>query len=628
MRSRSTASQLESESSGPLFRFDVPPQTNESKSPDSLFKELIEQLLRVVTLTSNGLPVRPDGFVFYRDTFNTEAVPIALSTDRTTTGGEATTKQIALLNGRQERAQAFYDLNVLRRTEPRFEFAVKLAQVLNEHFEFSSSAGAISSLTVREPAHWTQESSGDPFEVLGVLSRRCNARCQFCYVLGNPANSTVQLNRRNDEQALAEAEERLKHFRLGRALPQPTYDLEEILIHPDAIGVMGEVRKHTATPIALTTNGYLLSDEVLDRLQALEPIEISLSLNAVTPNVRKRLMGGRYLAGLESLEKLHRRRIRTSVTLVAWPSVAISEMESTIRWADQFDVRCINVILGGYTRLFPNPPAFEPFEYWSEVVDALAPLRAELRNALIIQPRVFEERRQNRSVGEAWVTGVVPRSRAHRAGMRFGDLITAINGNRVASRLQCEGALGWLAEKQASVARIEVFREGSPLELTIELGDEDPDYLYGLPRNDRLGIFLVASGIPLSAFQQIYRIADYYSANRVGIVTSKVCHDLVVELLQQSAFLSDRPIHFELIVPDNEYYGGNIILGDLYTVTDIRRCVERLLERDAHSIDLLLVPSASFNFGGWWRDISGEPFLTLQSTLPIPVEMIISGNFE
>jgi hypothetical protein len=382
--------------------------------------------------------------------------------------------------------------------------------------------------------------------------------------------------------------------------------------------------------ISITTNGYLLSEENLDRLAVLDPVEISLSVNAVTPHLRERLMGGRHEVGLAALERLARRRIRTSVSLVAWPTVDFDEMERVLLYADQFHARSLNVIGGGYTQYFPNPPVFPVPEFWEAAVRRLAPLRTKLRTPLIFQPRLFEESVLYAKLGEARVIGINPGSPASRCGLLIGDVIQAVNGEPVATRAQCSSLLALLRDRRDPNAKITVARDGLLLDIDLAQGlPDEPLYLYGLPLNDRFGIHLIAGGIPISAIRQIYRLIRVYKASRVVLVTSEVVRPLLAAMLEEFSFLlGSRSAEIYLLVPACAFYGGNIILGDLLVVEDILDAIRGHVALSDPPPDLILVPSASFNYGGWLRDIKGQPFELLRRGSPIPLELIMAPNFE
>lgn len=616
-----------------VFRFKVPAQPPSAAGPgalDAVVGRLLACVLDVAAVTKGEEILEPDGFLYHRDVFNEESTPTPIHPEPSSerSGPMPTTKQLGFLRGGQESEEEFYDPAVLRRTEPRIDLLLELASVLDSLADVEVVDGRITALSLRDLEHWTTTSSGDPYEVMACLSRNCNAKCEFCYVHGNPADTVVRLNTATTERAGQEAAERLAFYERGLALPQPTYDLEETLLHPFTLPALELVRAATGGLISLTTNGYTLDQRSVERIKKLDPVEITLSLNSADPKVRQSLMGGRSVVGLKALSLLDQAGVRTTATVVAWPTVPLDDIVATIRHADQFDVRTVNVILGGYTRFFPNPPAFEAFDYWREVVERLLPLREETSHPLVIQPGIFVEQvMAPKTLGLSLVTGVSPGSPAHRGGIRVGDVISEVADRPVLSRSHCSAMLALLRDTERVPARVTVERDGAPVQLTLPRVGAD-GYKYGPPTNDRFGIYLVGGSPPISAIRDVFQLAGEYSAEHTLVLTSQIVQPLLDTMLREWAFLAATPgARIRTLAPRCGFYGGTVVLGDLLTVDDIVDAVDAY--RAEHGTpDLVLVPSAPFNSGGWFRDIRGRTFFELRRRLSMPCEPLVASTFE
>ncbi|WP_406631932.1 radical SAM protein [Amycolatopsis sp. WGS_07] len=616
-----------------MFRFKVPPVPHPPQGPaalDALVGRLLAAVLDVAAVTKDGEVLEPDGFLYHRDVFNEASTPLPLYAEEppAPSGSMPTSKQLGFLRGGQETEEQFYDPAVLRRTEPRIDLLLQLASVLNDLAEVEVVDGRVVAVSLRDLGHWTTASNGDPYEVIACLSRNCNARCEFCYVHGNPADSVVRLNASTTERSGREASDRLAFYERGLALPQPTYDLEETLLHPSTLPVLERVRKATGSLISITTNGYTLTERTVERIKGLDPVEVTLSLNSANPEIREALMGGRARRGLNALKLLDRAGVCTTATLVAWPTVPLDDLVATIRHADAFDIRSVNVILGGYTRFFPNPPEFETFGYWRKVVERLLPLRNEIEHPLAIQPGIYVEQvLEPETLGRSLVTGVSPGSPAHRGGIRVGDVITEIAGRPVLSRSHCYAMLALLRDTERAAALVTVERDGVADTLTLPR-EGMPGYRYGPPTNDRFGIHLVGGSPPISAIRDIFQLAGEYAAEHTLVITSQIVQPLLETMLQEWAFLDSNPqARIRTLAPRCRFYGGTVVLGDLLTVGDIADAVAEY-RADHGTPDLVLVPSASFNSGGWFRDIRGRTFFELRRRLGIPCEPLIASNFE
>jgi hypothetical protein len=486
----------------------------------------------------------------------------------------------------------------------------------------------ISSFELRSYDHWTKPSNGDPFEVLGTLSRDCNAKCDFCYVKGNPSDTAIKLPRFSLKHSAEEAEIRLSYFQRGLMLPIPTYDTEEITIHPRFLDICRGIREQSSKCISLTTNGYRLTEDFLGQLLEYSPIDVSLSLNAASPTVRNWLMGGASARGLEALSLLHKYRVPCAVTLAAWPRVPISEYIDAIRYIDQFNVRSISILLGGFTRLFPDPPDYPMPGFWNIMIDNIAPLRAEISTPLILQPRLYEEQyRLPQTLGASIITGINKYSPAAESGLNIYDEILTVEGVRMATRNQCLSLLSLLRRDRRSI-QLEIGRSGRVVCLRLQGDYLHDDYLYDLPFNDRYGIHLIGENIRLRSIRDIFSVVDRYGAKRVLFLTSMIVRPLLAKLLKELSVLSGgKNIEFDLQIPQNRFLGGNIVMGDMLVLDDFLEFIEGYA-RDNGAPDLILLPSGPFNHGGWSRDMKGQPFELLRHFVESPIEMIEAPYFE
>ena len=523
-----------------------------------------------------------------------------------------------------ERDDSSISISKMREETIMFGFLKHFSEIAS--FEIVNNK--IVSFILREYEHWLEPSSGEPFEVLPVLSRDCNAKCDFCYVLGNPRNTAIKLVPFSQSASGNEASIRLHYFNKGKKLPLPTYDTEEIITHPRFFEVCEGIRKASPKCISITTNGYMLSESNLLRLKALSPVDISLSLNAKDLDVRKWLMGGSFRKGLEALPLLDKHKIPCAVTIAAWPRVPIEEIIETVRYADQFNVRSISVLLGGHTKLFPNPPDYPIPGYWNYVIDRLAPVRTTLQTPFILQPRLYEEQyRFGESLGRCRVTGVSKFSPASFAGMRIYDEIVAINGKNLTTRNECLGMLALYRERNED-AVLTISRETSTLDVKLKCDAEGDRYIYGRPFNDRFGIHLIGENIRLASVREIFARVRFHKAKKVLFLTSLVVRPFLSQLIQELGFLcANEEVEFDLQIPPNCFLGGNIVMGDMLVLDDFFSFIDDYLSSNL-DIDLVLLPSGPFNHGNWLRDMKGQPFELLRRAYKVPVELIKAPYFE
>lgn len=484
----------------------------------------------------------------------------------------------------------------------------------------------ISHFSLKDYRHWLQSSDGQPFEVLGVLSRDCNAKCDFCYVLGNPGNSAIKLQKHTNKLSGLEAKTRLDFFEKGLMLPIPTYDTEEITTHPYFLEACERIRKHSDVCISITTNGYKLTEGFLQKLASFAPVDISLSLNSARPDTRTNLMRGAHQRGLEALGLLNKFKLPFAVTMVAWPRVPISDLIETIRFVDEYNVRSISVLLGGYTKLFPKAPEYPIPSFWNKVIDEIAPLRTELRNPFIIQPRMYEEvYRFSSRIGRNIVTGVNQFSPAARAGIKVYDEIIAINGMRMTTRNQCLATIAGLCQTKGKTI-FTLSRAGEELDVSVDPSDRGIEYIFPRSMNDRYGIHLIGEDIPVKAIRQIYDLINEYEPNKVLFLTSMIVRQFLAKALKRYHFLAGHSVEFDLQVPSNKYLGGNIVMGDMLVVDDFVHFIQEYMQDQKP--DLIMIPSGPFNHGGWCRDMKGQPVGLIEKFFDVPIKIIEAPYFE
>ncbi len=133
---------------------------------------------------------------------------------------------------------------------------------------------------------WLVASGADPAEVIDSLATRCDCRCSFCYIRGNPPSLALEQPSRGAEEELAEAQTRLKYFSppAKRALFPALGSPHEFLCHPYALDLLTDLRKKTDRPLRLSTNGNNLTEEFIRKLSSLKPVYLYLSLEQLLPS--------------------------------------------------------------------------------------------------------------------------------------------------------------------------------------------------------------------------------------------------------------------------------------------------------------------------------------------------------
>jgi radical SAM protein with 4Fe4S-binding SPASM domain len=143
-----------------------------------------------------------------------------------------------------------------------------------------------------------------PYRVLWELTYRCNERCIHCYIVdrdGRGELTTPEAQRAIDE--LAEVGCLFITFTGGEAL-----------LRGDFFDIAGYARQQ-GFAIRLLTNGTLVTPEVADKLKALRPMSVEVSIYSTRPEVHDAItqVPGSHEKSLRALHLLHDRGLRVKV---------------------------------------------------------------------------------------------------------------------------------------------------------------------------------------------------------------------------------------------------------------------------------------------------------------------------
>ncbi len=105
-----------------------------------------------------------------------------------------------------------------------------------------------------------------------VITRRCNLACGYCF----------EYDTTSQPVPLAELKQRIDHLAKLKSV-FVTLTGGESLLHPDAVELVRYVREQGMTPF-LNTNGYLLTKQIIEDLNAAGLYGLQLSIDNARPN--------------------------------------------------------------------------------------------------------------------------------------------------------------------------------------------------------------------------------------------------------------------------------------------------------------------------------------------------------
>lgn len=572
-----------------------------------LLKRQIDRILRLVDLEQDGEAVSPDAF---------EALCSA--------------DVAADSNPRRIHYESILSYS---RNEPVLDFIkTRLERALDSGvFLRSGKPLRITGFRLRDLSQWSKYPVASLDDNIGSLSSYCNCDCEFCYEKGT-RGAGITLGRA--QLTLQEVETRIRYYSVERRaglLPSGRFSLEPF-INPHCLDIyerIHELAPHEVTNI--TTNGSFLTEDVVARLAKLRPIIVMVSMNAGSMEMRKRTMRDHKPDGdavaMAALSLLRKYEIPFAGSYVPWPSKPLTDLEDAVRLIDANDGTVVRVCMPSWTNASGHVDPFDTDTYWREILDVVDSLRREVAVPIHLMPNMYQL-----TTMRPVIQGTIKNSPASEAGLRYGDLILAVDGSPVFTRPEL---LRYLASRYADESikstTLTVLRDGAEHEFCVA-NERDPSklrYPYRwviqsgfLPRwANCLGLHL-GDGFELTAFVRLKEIAEEYQGKRVLFYISDLAEPHFYEgmamLGEQNEFVNQCDFFVEKLWP--RYWGGNVTIGDLWTFRDLSEQTRDWMRRSGVTPDVVIAPRSFLSDGG--RDLIGDCYLDFEKALGVELRFL------
>jgi pyruvate-formate lyase-activating enzyme len=430
--------------------------------------------------------------------------------------------------------------------------------------------------------------------ILPVTSA-CNSRCLFCSHLQNPPGIEVySLPRlRADELLdLAGFLQPGKKIVIGESV---TRIMEgEPFLHPELLIILTGLRRHfPETTIQITTNGMTLTPEIVAELAYLGGIELIVSLNSVTAEGRRMLMGDNEPQNvLRGIAAMQEKGIPFTGSIVAMPHLAgWEDLHKTIDYLMASGATTIRVFMPGYTH-YTRPEWIPPTNLEGELQQLVAAARAGSRVPLFLEPPGLTDLTPE-------IIGVIDGSPAWKAGLVAGDIINTVAGEPVFSR--ADAFQRTLAAKE-------------PV-LTCERGKTQFSVTLAKRAEQSPG-FVLEYDLEPGAFSWFQERLQRLVSSWAVVTTSRLGAPVLEAAL---AGMSSVLPPVKLVVAENRVFGGNIGSAGLLLVEDIIAALQPIIS-SRNLPDRVFVPGLAFDY--WGRDLRGCSYLELQAALGVPVEIV------
>lgn len=519
-----------------------------------------------------------------------------------------------------EERSPYQPLDASRLSEPRVEMIYHRLRALLRVVQLESGGEPveIDGFRLKDPARWRSR-IGSPLSELWHISNACNMRCPFCYEEGDPQGSSV-LNEPAEMATMEEIETRLRYRDAGsgRGVFQPLTYMNEMFCNPRAMDILERLRRECPDEtLTFVTNGTYLTEDVVARIARMRPVFFNFSVNSLDPGVRRRIL--RDLSpevAIEAPRLLRRHGIPYLGSLVCWPTIPWSDIRNTVRRLDEEGCAVIRFSLSAYSKHLKGQ-RFDRESFWAEGLAVAQELMREVQTPIKVEPYHYMD-----PTNLPHVAGVVKGSPAARAGLRPGDRITAVGGLPCPTSNHALTAIARAARRDAveiSWTRAETGEEASA---TLDDAAGPFGYPYDSLREldgFKLGLILI-DNLKFSYMKEMRDIIDRHGARRVLLCTSELMRPIVARMIEQSGAFEGCDL--ALGVPENRFFGGAIVLGDLLVVDDYVAFIEEHLASGIPRPELVLIPSSPFSRGEWRRDLTGKPYTEIERRTGVRTELV------
>jgi len=512
----------------------------------------------------------------------------------------------------------YLPLNMVHQTEPRIPAVSRCLSALMRALQiFDAQTGQAiepDGFRLQPLSAWLTEIRPGDTEPLEhyLASGVCNVACEFCYEFGSPP----ELRTPKQRVTRSELDTRLKYYdgARGRALFDVFHQYYDAFSHPQCMEFLKEIRTRTPGVLDLITNGRTLTADVVASLKHLHPLQLTISLNSADPQKRKIVMRDKTPeVAAASLPLLHAAGVPFGLVIVPWPPELDEEdLERTILFSDAFRPCFVSVSLPGYTRYLPNVPDELTEDFHRRIVARVRRMRDIVCTPLLVQPRLAEAHWHHEDHTRPFVLGAMPDTAAEHCGFRYGDVIQTINGMRTR----------WAYEAHRFIELADLYGE---LDLNIEFTRGGTELTAVFPpsqardRGRGFGL-LIAQGLNPAPLKSVCR--SVAAGERVLVLSSYLMRP-EVELMLHELGSPPAPGQCEVHAVSNDYFGGNIILGDLLTVKDFADHLRALGTR-LTGFDRVFIPASPFS--DWGRDLRGDSWEALRRNTPLPITFVANNR--
>ncbi len=593
-----------------------------------LVRTVMESLLNIVMPLKMGKDVKIDGFRWLMD--REQIYPLFSQTDSHLYYSNSS-HIVRQTDTKRDEQNDYQNIASAAFYEPRIELIKKLIESILTliEFEYNGKSVKVDGFRLKDLNDWLVTTTGEPSEILDQAASRCDCDCVFCCNKGNPPLICVSNSphSRSPEKEFDEIRTRIRYFapEAKKTLFPNLSCAYETMTHPYFLDMLRLLRDRTSRPLRITSNGCQLTHAMVDELTRLKPIYLYLSLNSSSPSRRMNLMKDlNPEVAINALPLLRQHSIPYATVIVPWPFETIDEMlddlSSTVAYAAKHETHLVQINLPGYSRHFSPTQLFDLRQVWEAVISRVRELRRKYDCPIVAMPTMYEENLYHQRKNMPYIIGVVKNSPAYLCSIEKGDIIKQINGIPVNSRPQARDLLALVKQSGAKEVSLHLQRDKHTLQVILNLTEHA--YPYSEDIDAYFGIVFMGSGLRTSYIENLKHLAQAHGAKHVLFLSSELVRPTFEQCLTESHLFGNGGLKIDVEVPKNNFFGGNILLGDLLVVQDFIDHIRDYMNRKNDKPDLVVIPSSPFHLSGWGRDLTGRVYLDIERATGIPVELL------
>lgn len=424
-------------------------------------------------------------------------------------------------------------------------------------------------------------------QMQGVLpiTSCCNMRCIFCSNAYNPSGCEIFTISPRPLKQIEDTILWLGGSRgpviIGESVTR--INEGEPLTHPEFLEILQLVRKHyPQRPIQVTTNATLLTEDLVKQIAELQ-VDLMISLNTV--GYREKLMGDRDPERTLSNVKAIGGRVRFEGSIVALPFITgWEDIEDTAKFLTDAGAWSVRILAPGFSGAHPLLGNVTS-STWSQIRALSNDLGERLKIPVLFEPPKI-------TCVTPVVEHVLPKTPAHRAGIRPRDVITTVLKRRVFSRTEA----------------FELIRDNENPALTYSRQGVFYDAVIHKPRFMPSGLVMYDDLSSREWFE--WERKSRVKRRQVLVLTSSLAKPIIEAALQK------RELVARVESVPSVFFGGNIRAGGLLTVKDFVAKYEQI-SASGFTPDVVTLPKRAFD--PWGRDLAGISYRAFEEITGKPV---------